>query len=52
MDIKTLKKELGLTNKTMARFFDMRPEVYQNSTAKKRYENALIRFYFHVKMIT
>lgn len=52
MDIKQLKKELGLTNKEMAEFFNMKPEVYQNSTAKNRYEQALIRFYSHVKMIT
>jgi hypothetical protein len=48
MEIKQLKKELKLSNKEMAQFFDMKLSVYQNSTAKKRYENALCKFYEHV----
>jgi predicted transcriptional regulator len=49
MDIKKLKRELGLSNKDLAKFFNMEYNVYANSTAKKRYENALIEFYKHIK---
>lgn len=49
MDIKQLKKELGLTNSDIAEFFDLKPYNYATSTAKKRYENALCKFYKHVK---
>lgn len=49
MDIKQLKKELGLTNSDIAKFFGMTPIVYANSTAKKRYETGLCEFYSHVK---
>ena len=47
--IKHLKKELGIKhNKTIAGFFEMTPDAYANSTAKKRYERALCRFYEYV----
>ena len=49
MDIKQLKKELGLSNKDLAEFFDMTYGAYANSTAKERYENALCRFYSVIK---
>ena len=50
MDIKQLKKELKdkgikLTQKDVAGFFDMSYNVFSNSTAKERYENALCKFY-------
>ena len=45
MNIKQLNQELGLSNKDLAEFFDMSVSSYQNSTAKKRYETALCRFY-------
>jgi len=45
MNIKQLKKELSLSNKDIAGFFDLSPSAYANSTAKKRYEAALCRFY-------
>lgn len=48
MDIKTLKKELGLSNKEIAEFFGMTYNAYANSSAKQRYETALIRFYEYV----
>ncbi len=48
MNIKQLKKELDLSNKDLAEFFDMRYTVYANSTAKKRYENALCKFYEYI----
>ena len=48
MDIKTLKKELGLSNKSIAEFFDLNEMSFANSTAKERYENALCRFYVYV----
>lgn len=45
MEIDQLKKELNLNNSDIAGLFDMKPIVYANSTAKKRYEKALCRFY-------
>ncbi len=51
MDIKQLKKELGLSNRDIAEFFDMNSSSYANSTAKKRYENALCKFLEHVKEV-
>lgn len=48
MTIKKLKKELGLTNKDIAEFFDMSYMAYANSSAKKRYEDALCKFYNHI----
>ncbi len=49
MEIKQLKKELGLSNKKIAEFFNLSLISYANSTAKKRYENALLKFYKHIK---
>jgi len=51
MTIKELKKELGITNKEIARFFGLTPIVYANSSAKKRYEAALCSFYTFCKGI-
>ena len=48
-NIKQLKKELGLDNSKLAQFFDLTPMAFANSTAKKRYEQALCRFYEYVK---
>jgi len=45
MDIKTLKKSLGLEQKDLAEFFDMTYGAFANSSAKERYERALCRFY-------
>ena len=47
--IKQLKKELGLTNSDIAGFFKLSPISYANSSAKKRYEDALCRFYELIK---
>jgi len=49
MDIDKLKKELGLSQKDLAKFFDMNYGSFANSSAKERYENALCRFYEVVK---
>lgn len=49
MTIQELKKELGISNKDIAGFFDMTYFAYANSTAKKRYEDALCRFYAFCK---
>lgn len=49
MNIKQLKKELGLENKDLAAFFDMSLGAFENSTAKKRYEGALCKLYAHTK---
>ena len=49
MNIKQLKKELGLGNTKLAEFFDLTPMAYANSTAKKRYEQALCKFLEHVR---
>ena len=48
VNIKQLKKELGLSNKDLAEFFDMSYDSYANSSAKQRYESAICRFYEHV----
>lgn len=45
MTIHELKKELGLSNKDIAGFFGLSTLSYANSSAKKRYENALCSFY-------
>ena len=50
MTIKELKRETGLSNADIARFFDFKDVgSYQRSSAKQRYENALIKFYNHIK---
>lgn len=49
MTIDELKKELKLTNKDIAEFFDLNEMSYANSSAKKRYENALCKFYSFIK---
>jgi len=43
MEIKELKKQLGLSQKDLAEFFDMSYNAYANSSAKQRYETALCR---------
>jgi predicted transcriptional regulator len=43
--IEEIKKELGLSQKDLAGFFDMSYGAFANSSAKERYENALRRFY-------
>ena len=49
MDIKQLKKELGLSQKDIAEFFNLSYYAFANSTAKKRYEEALCKFYQKIK---
>jgi isopentenyldiphosphate isomerase len=48
MTINELKKELGISNKEIAEFFGLSEMSYANSSAKKRYENALCKFYTFV----
>ncbi len=43
------KKELDLSNKEIAEFFDMSEKGFANSSAKDRYLQALSRFYDCVK---
>lgn len=43
--IKEIKKDLGLSQKDLAKLFNMSYGAYANSSAKQRYENALCRFY-------
>ena len=45
MNIKELKKELGLKDKDLAVFFGLKPKDYYNSSARKRYEESFIRIY-------
>ena len=47
--LKEVKKELGLTNKKIAGLFGITPGAYANSSAKKRYEKALVNIYKLVK---
>lgn len=50
MTIEDLKKELGISNKEIAEFFGFKNTLsYLNSSAKKRYEDVLIKFYEFVK---
>lgn len=49
MTINELKKELSLTNTEIAEFFGLSPAGYANSSAKPRYEAALLNFYAFVK---
>lgn len=51
MNIEQLKKELGLSQKDLAQFFDMSYGAFANSSAKDRYENALCKFYEKIKDI-
>lgn len=48
-ELKEVKKELGLTNKKIAGLFGITPGAYANSSAKKRYEKALVNIYKLVK---
>ena len=45
MNIKELKQELNISNADIAKCFNMTYGTYANSTAKERYENALLSFY-------
>lgn len=45
MNIKQLKKELGLKDKDLAEFFGLKHRSYSESSAKKRYEQAFINIY-------
>lgn len=47
--IKDLKRELNISNADLAKCFNMTYGAYANSTAKERYENALLSFYKLVK---
>ena len=49
MNIKQPKKELGLSNKDLAEFFNLSYSAFANSTAKERYEKALCKFYEKLK---
>jgi len=51
MNIKKLKKELGLNNSDLAECFGMTYGAFANSSAKERYETALCNFYLLAKKI-
>jgi hypothetical protein len=51
MTIKELKTKLKMTNADIAGFFSLSPGSYANSSAKRRYENALIMFYKFIKKL-
>lgn len=44
-DFKELKKKLRLSNADIAKMYGLNVSSYNNSTAKKKYENALLQFY-------
>ena len=50
MDIKQLKKELGLTNADLAKFFGLKERAYYYSSARKRYEESFIKIYEFLKV--
>ena len=43
MNIKQLKKELGLKDKNLAEFFGLNPVSYYKISARKRYEESFIQ---------
>lgn len=47
--IKQLKKETGLLNEDIGNLFGLSKISFANSSAKKRYENALCEFYEIIK---
>ena len=47
--IESIKKDLGINQKDIAKFFDMSYMAFANSTAKERYENSLCKFYKFIK---
>lgn len=49
MKIKEILKKHNLSNKDLAECLDMSYGSFANSTAKKRYENAFIKFYNKTK---
>ena len=49
MTIEELKNEHGIKDKDLAEFFGLKPMSYANSSAKKRYEEAICKFYEFVK---
>lgn len=49
MNIKTLKEITGLKNKDIANFFNLSLNSYESSSAKKKYENALVSFFEFTK---
>ncbi len=51
MTIQELKKKLGLKNPDIADMFDISADTYATSSAKSRYDNALIRFYKKVREV-
>jgi len=48
ISFRELKEKLSINNEDLAMFFNMSYGAYANSTAKDRYETALLRFYNHV----
>lgn len=48
-NIKEIKKHFRLSNTDLAGFFGLSVETFQNSSAKKRYEQAIVLFYNFVK---
>lgn len=45
LDIKDVKKALNMTNKDLAEMFGLKLSVYSNSSAKRRYEDAVVYLY-------
>lgn len=49
-DFKSIKKELGLSNDKMAEIFGFKnTNSYATSSAKKRYEDAVVQLYELIK---
>ena len=49
MDIKEIQRKYNLKRKDLGEIFNLTDLVYANSTAKKRYEDALCKFYKIIK---
>jgi len=49
-DFKTIKKELGLSNEKMSEIFGFKnTNAYATSSAKQRYEEAVVKLYEIIK---
>ena len=49
-DFKEIKKELNLSNEKMAEIFGFKTSIaYSNSSAKQRYEDAVVKLYRLIK---
>jgi len=49
MDIKKVKKKYKLNNRTISGWFGLTEAGYNNSSAKDRYDNAIVKVVEHIE---